>query len=111
MAETGRNMATGIGVYLIIKAALNLILGFSAGNVVTLLVAGVIFVLLCKRIPYTNYIIAIYLALVFLAHFWTNITNLGNGWVYWLYLIEGVLDLLAGAALAFNKSIKAYYQQ
>lgn len=111
MAETGKKMAWGVGIYLIVKALVNCILGFSAGNVITLVVAGVIFVLIYLRVPYTNYAVAAYLALLFLAHFWTNVTNLGNGWVYWLYLAEGLLDLLAGALLAFNRDIKAYYRQ
>lgn len=109
MSETGRKMSIVAGIYIIAKAVLNLILGFSFVNILMVLVAGVIFVLLYKRIPYCNYIVAVYLALVFLAHFWTNITNLGNGFVYWIYLAEGILDLLAGAILAFNKNVKAYF--
>lgn len=109
MSETGRKMSIVVGIYIIAKAVLNLILGFSFVNILMVLVAGVIFVLLYKRIPYCNYIVAVYLALVFLAHFWTNITNLGNGFVYWIYLAEGILDLLAGAILAFNKNVKAYF--
>jgi hypothetical protein len=111
MAETGRKIALGVGIYAIVKAVLNLILGFSAGNVITLVVAGVIFVLLFQRVPYTNYVIAVYFALLFLAYFWGNVTNLTTSWVYTLYLIEGILDLAAGALLAFHKGVKAYYQQ
>lgn len=111
MAETGRKMALAIGIYLIAKNVLNLILGFSVGNVITLLAAGVIFVLLYKRVPYTNYIIAAYLGILFVAHFCTNIMNLGNGWIYWLYLGEGLLDLSAAVLLAFSKDVKAYYKQ
>ncbi|MDE6021413.1 MAG: hypothetical protein K2H01_10535 [Ruminococcus sp.] len=109
MSSTGKNISIAVGVYVIIKALLNLILGFSFVNVLMLVVAGVIFVLLYKRMPYCNYIVAVYLALVFIAHFWTNITNLSNGFVYWIYLAEGILDLLAGALLAFNKDVKAYF--
>ncbi len=109
MSEAGKKLSAVVGIYVIIKALLNLILGFSFVNVLMLIVSGVIFVLLYKRIPYCNYIVAVYLALVFLAHFWTNITNLGNGFVYWIYLAEGILDLLAGATLAFNKNVKAYF--
>lgn len=109
MSETGKKMSMAVGIYIIAKAVLNLILGFSFVNILMVLVAGVIFVLLYKRIPYCNYIVAVYLALVFLAHFWTNITNLSNGFVYWIYLAEGILDLLAGAILAFNKNVKAYF--
>lgn len=109
MNETGKKISVVIGIYIIAKAVLNMILGFSFVNILMVLVAGVIFVLLYKRIPYCNYIVAVYLALVFLAHFWTNITNLSNGFVYWIYLAEGILDLLAGAILAFNKNVKAYF--
>lgn len=109
MSETGKKMSMAVGIYIIAKAVLNLILGFSFVNILMVLVAGVIFVLLYKRIPYCNYIVAVYLALVFLAHFWTNITNLSNGFVYWIYLAEGILDLLAGAILAFNKNVRAYF--
>ncbi len=109
MVETGKKLSAAVGIYLIIKSILNLILGFSFANVLMVLVAGVIFVLLYKRLPYCNYIIAVYLALVFLAHVWTNITNLSNGFVYWIYLAEGILDLLSGLILAFNKDVKAYF--
>lgn len=111
MSETGRKISLAVGIYAIVKSVLNLILGFSFVNVLMVLVAGVILVLLLKKIPYCNYIIAVYFALVFLAHFWTNVTNLGNGFVYWIYLAEGLLDLGAGALLAFNKDVKSYFNQ
>ncbi len=109
MNETGKNITMAVGIYLIVKSVLNLILGFSFTNVLMLIIAGVIFVLLYKHVPYCNYIIAVYLGLVFIAHFWTNITNLGNSFVYWIYLLEGIIDLLAGLLLAFNKNVRAYF--
>ncbi len=111
MAETGKKISMAIGIYVIVKAVINLILGFSFGNIMSLVIAGVIFVLLYKRVPYTNYIIAAYLIIIFLAYFWGNITNLGNSWVYWLYLAEGLIDLASGVLLIVSKNIKAYYQQ
>lgn len=109
MNETGKKLSAAVGIYMIAKAVLNLILGFSFVNILMIVVAGVFFVLLYKRVPYCNYIIAVYLGLVFLAHFWGNVTNLGNGFVYWIYLAEGILDVLAGLLLAFNKDVKAYF--
>lgn len=109
MIEKGKKLSAAVGIYIIIKSLLNLILGFSFVNILMVVIAGVIFVLLYKRLPYCNYIIAVYLALMFIAHFWTNITNLSNGFIYWIYLAEGILDLLAGLLLALNKDVKAYF--
>lgn len=111
MSETGKNLSMAVGIYMIAKAVLNAILGFSFVNVLMIAVAGAAFVLLYKRIPYCNYIIAVYLGLVCLSHLWGNITNLGNGFVYWIYLAEGIIDILAGLLLAFNKDVKAYFDR
>lgn len=109
MAETGKNLATIVGIYMIAKAVLNVILGFSFVNILMILVAGAAFVLLYKRIPYCNYIVAAYLALGFIAHVGGNISNLSNGFRYWIYLAEGIIDVLAGVLLVFNKDVKAYF--
>ena len=45
METTGRKWVFGIGLYLIIKGALNLILGFSMSNLVMLIVSVVALVL------------------------------------------------------------------
>lgn len=111
MAETGKKISLAVGIYAIVKSVLNLILGFSGMNVFMVVVAGVIFVLLYKRIPYCNYVVAVYLALLFIAYIGPNVSNLGNSFVYWIYLAEGIIDLLAGALLAFNKDVKAYFGQ
>ena len=90
METTGRKWVFGIGLYLIIKGALNLILGFSMSNLVMLIVSVVALVLMLNRVPYINYIVAVFLALMFLMHVGSNISNLGSQWIY---LLEGLLDL------------------
>ena len=102
METTGRKWVFGIGLYLIIKGALNLILGFSMSNLVMLIVSVVALVLMLNRVPYINYIVA----LMFLMHVGSNISNLGSQWIY---LLEGLLDLGAAAVLVFEKNVKAFF--
>ena len=95
METTGRKWVFGIGLYLIIKGALNL-----------LIVSVVALVLMLNRVPYINYIVAVFLALMFLMHVGSNISNLGSQWIY---LLEGLLDLGAAAVLVFEKNVKAFF--
>ena len=104
METTGRKWVFGIGLYLIIKGALNLILGFSMSNLVMLIVSVVALVLMLNRVPYINYIVAVFLALML--HVGSNISNLGSQWIY---LLEGLLDLGAAAVLVFEKNVKAFF--
>ena len=106
METTGRKWVFGIGLYLIIKGALNLILGFSMSNLVMLIVSVVALVLMLNRVPYINYIVAVFLALMFLMHVGSNISNLGSQRIY---LLEGLLDLGAAAVLVFEKNVKAFF--
>lgn len=106
MEETGKKWVFGIGLYLIVKSVLNLILGFSMSNVIMLIVAVVALVLLLSRVPYIHYIVAVWLALMFVLHVGDNISNFGN---QWFYLLEGLLDLGAAAVLVFEKNVKAYF--
>lgn len=55
---------------------------------------------------YINYIVAVFLALMFLMHVGSNISNLGSQWIY---LLEGLLDLGAAAVLVFEKNVKAFF--
>lgn len=106
MAETGKKWILGIGIYLILKSGLNLILGFCISNVVMLVVSVVILVLLVSRVPYINYIVAAFLALMFLINLKGNLSNFGS---QWFYLLEGLLDVGAAAVLAFEKNVKVYF--
>lgn len=108
MAENGKKLAFGISVYLIIKAALNIVLNFNFGNIMGLISAGLIMVLFVKKVPIMRYITAIYLVLLFIANIQNNIVNISSNWIY---LIEGILDIAVAAMLIFQKDIKAYFEQ
>ena len=103
--ENGKKMITVVGAYMILKGILNLILGFSASNLVSLLFAAVLIFAMLKRIPYSQYVTAIFLALIFLVNLPANLSNLGSNWIY---LVEGLLDVGAAAILAFHKDVKDY---
>lgn len=106
MEETGKKWVLGIGAYLIVKSVLNLILGFSGANLVMLIVSVVALILMLYRVPYINYIVAVWLALTFLLHVGSNISNFSSQWIY---LLEGILDLGAAAVLVFEKNVKDYF--
>ena len=99
MAEAGKKWVFGIGLYLIVKSVLNLILGFSGANIVMLILAVAALVLMLGRIPYIQYIVAVWLVLMFLV-------NLGGQWIY---LLEGLLDVGAAAVLVFEKNVRAFF--
>ena len=100
--ENGKKMITVVGAYMILKGILNLILWFSASNVVSLLFAAVLIFAMLKRIPYSQYVTAIFLALIFLVNLPANLSNLGSNWIY---LVEGLQDVGAAAILEIHKDV------
>lgn len=108
METTGKNWVIGISAYLILKSILNLILGFSASNVVMLIVMIVAAVLMLRKIPFVQYILALLLVILFLSNFWNNVTHLGSNW---LYFIEGILDVGCAAVLVFEKNVRAFFKK
>ena len=106
MAEAGKKWVFGIGLYLIVKSVLHLILGFSGAKFVMLILAVAALVLLLGRIPYIQYIGAVWLVLMFLVNLGGNQSNLGSQWIY---LLEGLLDVGAAAVLVFEKNVRAFF--
>lgn len=107
METMGKKWVFGIGLYMIVKAVLNLFIGaFSVSNIIMLIVGVVALVLMLNHVPYINYIIAVFLVLMFLSHLTENIRNLGSQWIY---LLEGLLDVGAAAVLVFEKNVKAFF--
>ena len=99
MAEAGKKWVFGIGLYLVVKSVLNLILGFSGANIVMLILAVAALVLMLGRIPYIQYIVAVWLVLMFLVNLGGNLSN----------LLEGLLDVGAAAVLVFEKNVRAFF--
>lgn len=104
--ENGRRMVFVVGAYMVLKGILNLILGFSASNVISLLFAVVLAFAMLKKIPCSQYVTAIFLVLIFVVNLPGNLSNLGKNWIY---LIEGLLDIGAAAILVFHKDVKDYF--
>ena len=98
MKQTNVKWPVLISAYMVVKGIINLILGFSAGNVVTLIVSAVLAFLVIKDVPYMNYIVGAYLAVICIIHLIPNITG-----QHWFYLAEGILDLIAAFVLFTSK--------
>lgn len=90
-----------ISIWFLAKSVLNLIIGFSFSDVVTLLLYVGIVYLFKNNYKYANFIAASYTLLLVV----TNIgENLHNGLI--LYIIEAVVDIIAIWQLIGNKGIK-----
>ena len=79
---------------------------FNFRYTIMLIVGVVALVLMLNRVPYINYIVAVFLAIMFLTHIGANLSNLGSQWIY---LLEGLLDLGAAAVLVFEKNVRAFF--
>ncbi|MDE6025859.1 MAG: hypothetical protein K2G45_10445 [Lachnospiraceae bacterium] len=105
-AESGRNTCLVIGGYMIVKSIINLIAGFSVGNIITLVVSGILAVTLVAGIKYLNYATGIYLAVIFLIHVMGNISG-----HHWFYLAEGIIDVVAAFILFTSSNVKAHFEK
>ena len=101
---SGKTMVTGISVWIVIKSLLNLIIGFSFGNVVTLVVAIGLAILLLANAPYINYVVAILLGIVVLKNLPYNLLNFQI-----LYLSEAVIDVIAIVLLVAVKDVRELF--
>ncbi|MGN1411398.1 MAG: hypothetical protein ACI4WH_02660 [Oscillospiraceae bacterium] len=103
--ETGKIYSVVMGIYIIVKAVLNMILGNGFSSLILpILMAIVLFI----GIKYGNYAIAIVLGITVLMHIGTNVSNLGLN-RYLIYFIEGIIDIVCAILLVINKDIKAYF--
>ncbi len=94
MSDSGKKYCIVIGAYMVVKSLVNLLLGFSLGNIVTLLLSVLLAFLIIQGVSYCNYITGIYLAVICLMNLVPNITG-----QHWFYLAEGILDLVAAVVL------------
>lgn len=104
--ENGKKMVTIVSVYMVLKSLLNLILGFSFSNILTLIIAILLAAAMLRKIQYSQYVTVVLLVLLFLVNLPANITNIGQNWIY---LLEGILDVGAAAILVLHKDVKTYF--
>lgn len=102
----GRKISMWIGIWLVIKGVINLILGFSVGNVISLFAAGAIVYIFNLGIPYTNYIVAALMAIVIIKNLPYNISH-----VQILYLAEAVVDAIGVYILIANKEVNEHFKK
>lgn len=102
----GRNLVGAISGWLVIKGILNLILGFSLGNIITLVVTIALCYLMISGKKFMNYVTAVLVAAVVLKNLGYNIKN-----VEILYLVEAVIDAVCVFQLVANKDIREHFGQ
>lgn len=106
MGETkGKQFALMIGTWFVIKGVINLILGFSLGNLLTLVVSVALAYFLVMGTPYLNYVAAGFTAVVVLINLPYNLSHFQI-----LYLIEAVIDVAAIVLLVTNADVKKHFE-
>lgn len=106
MAENGKKIAMAIGIYLLVKQFVNVMLGASIFSMLIPFVISVFFYLNLSE--YTNYIAGAVIVFIAVWHLPDNLRNFPSSW---LYLTEGILDLVASVVLIFSQDIKAYFSK
>ncbi len=101
--EQGRMFCIGIGIYAIVKAILNMILGGGFGDII---VGIFILAVLYTGLQYMNYLTAGYMAFIVLINLPHNISNISDCWIY---LLEGMIDLGCAALLCLRFEIKEHF--
>lgn len=102
----GRKIATCVGIWLVIKNIINLVLGFSVGNLISLIAAAAVVYIFNLGIPYANYIIAAVMAIVVIKNLPYNISH-----VQILYLAEAVIDVIGIYILAANREVREHFKR
>ena len=103
---SGRNLVGLAGLWFIGKGILNLFLGFSITNLVTVVVFAFLAYLMLQKKPTINVITAIALVALVLIHIKDNIVNFRV-----IYLAEAAVDAVIAYILVFNKDVREYFGQ
>jgi hypothetical protein len=102
--EKGFKIIVGMAAYTVIKAVLNMIIGsFSLSGLLIAAAMACAFFVFVKKF---NYVIAVVLALIAISHLPANISNIGSNWIY---LLEGVIDIVCAVLLVTNNDVKENY--
>jgi len=101
----GRNVATAIGIYLIVKSVLNMAIGGGL-SIISLLIAVGGAVALFSGMQFVNLVVAGILFIVAVVHLPSNISNFGSNWIY---LLEGIIDIVFAVLLVTRDDIKKHF--
>ena len=105
--QKGMSIGISVAIYQVIKLVLNKILGGGL-DTLTILIGAAALVLAITGLKYGNYAVAIALALIALTNLPANISNIGSNWIY---LIEGIIDILAAVVLCTNSDVKEQFSK
>ena len=101
--EKGKTFVTVVGGWMILKGIINLLISFNMGNIISLLVSVALAALMVVGIKYSNYIVAVILALIVIKNLGYNISTGAL-----LYLAEAVVDVFCVIGLVASKEVKEY---
>ena len=102
--QTGRNISLIVGAYFILKSVINLILG---GGVSDIVIAVAEAAALYTGLMYLNYVVAAVAALIVIIHLPANISHFTDNWIY---LLEGVIDIIFAVIICINQMLKNILQ-
>lgn len=103
--ESGRKLACIIGVYLILKAFVNIAISgsFSIGDLALAIVEAIA---LYTGLVYINYAVAALCLLVVAQHLKTNLSDISS---HIIYLVEAAIDVACAVLLIINKDVKQHF--
>ncbi len=103
--ENGRKLACIIGVYLILKAFVNIAVSgsFSIGDLALAIIEAAA---LYTGLMYINYAVAAICLLVVAQHLKTNLSDISS---HILYLVEAAIDVACAVLLIVNNDIKQHF--
>lgn len=101
--QRGRAIALTIGIYLIAKSILNKMLGGDSGDI---MYATVETIFLFTGLQYVNYVIAVITGFVFLYYLKGNLADISSNWIY---LAEGIIDVICAVLLIIHKDVKEHF--
>lgn len=103
--EKGRTLAVFIGIYLIVKAVVNMVIGGGFDLIGTVSAVAMVFLLISGQ-KYMNYAVCLVLAITVADHIVYNLTNLPGTLIY---VIEAALDLGCIVLLLAHKDIREHF--
>lgn len=104
--ESGRSAALIVGIYFVLKAVVNLLLG---GNLWGIIIAALEAAVLYTGLIFSNYVIAVIVLVQVVMHLPGNISGLSENFKYLIYLLEGVIDVICCALICLSANAREHF--